>query len=254
MGRERVAATKPDTCVNAAWYTEPGKYLSSLMNIDLQCATLSLAAKLAERGCRRFLGIGTCIEYDTAYGFLSEQTPLAPGHLYAAAKAGTFLALRHLGLVTGMQIVWARLFYLYGPDEHSGRLVASITRDLLRGDHARTTPGAQVRDFLHVEDAASAICALVHSDVVGAFNIASGCPVTVESIVNQVAAHAGYPERVLLGALPYAPNDPMFICADVHKLIDATGWAPRWSLSGGLADTVGWWRCEGPVTWGTRPP
>jgi nucleoside-diphosphate-sugar epimerase/2-polyprenyl-3-methyl-5-hydroxy-6-metoxy-1,4-benzoquinol methylase len=241
-GRERIAAVKPEACIHAAWYTEPGKYLTSLCNIDLQAATLALARKLAEGGCRRFLGLGTCIEYDTTFGLLSEETPLRPGTLYAAAKAGTFLALRELGAVVGMQVVWARLFHLYGPGEQAGRLVPSVSQQLLAGNEACTTPGAQLRDFIHVEDAASAICALIHSDVVGAVNVGSGRPVTVESLVRRLGDLAGRPDLVRIGAIPYSPNEPMFICADTRKLVAATGWAPRWSLEDGLAQTLNWWR------------
>lgn len=245
MGRERIAAVKPDACVHAAWCTEPGKYLSTLDNIDLQCATLSLAKVLAQRGCRRFLALGTCIEYDTGLGRLSEETPLAPSQLYAAAKAGTFLALQQLGAVTGMSVVWARLFHPYGPGEHTRRLVPSVACHLLRGEEARTTPGGQIRDFLYIEDVASALSALVHSDVAGPINVASGEPVTVETVVRQLGALTGHPELIRLGAVPYARADPMVIYADNQKLIGATRWRPQWSLSAGLAKTVGWWRSNG---------
>jgi nucleoside-diphosphate-sugar epimerase len=246
VGRASIAALKPDVCVHAAWCTAPGKYLTAIENVDLQCATLSLAKLLAERGCRRFLALGTCFEYDTRFGYLSEETPLAPSHLYAAAKAGTFLSLQQLGAVTGMQIVWPRLFHLYGPGECTGRLVPSVVCPLLRGEEAKTTHGGQVRDFLYVEDVASAVGTLVHSDVVGPVNVASGRPVTVESVVREAGRLAGRPDLIRLGAVPYNPADPKFICANTQKLLGATAWKPRWTLSDGLARTVEWWRSNGP--------
>jgi nucleoside-diphosphate-sugar epimerase len=246
MGRERIAAVKPDACVHAAWCTEPGKYLSTLDNIDLQCASLSLAKVLSQRGCGTFLTLGTCIEYDTALGRLSEETPLAPSQIYAAAKAGTFLTLQQVGVATGMRVVWARLFHPYGPREHARRLVPFVACQLLRGEEAGTTLGGQIRDFLHIEDVAFAIRLLVHSDLVGPVNVASGEPVTVETVVRQLGVLTGHPELVRLGAVPYSRGDPMVIYADNRKLFGATGWKPRWSLSEGLAKTVEWWRSNGP--------
>jgi nucleoside-diphosphate-sugar epimerase len=243
-GRAAIAAVRPDACVHAAWYAEPGKYLSSPLNVDLMHASLSLANTLAASGCRRFVGVGTCFEYDTDAGYLSEATRLAPAHLYSAAKAGTYLVLTQLGAATGMQVCWARLFYLYGPGEYPQRLVASVTRALLRGDEARSTPGQQVRDFLHVEDAGAAIGAVLESNLVGPVNVASGQPVTVASIVRQIADACGRPELVRLGALEYSRGDPKFICADVRKLTDGTSWKPRWGLADGLAETVAWWRAH----------
>jgi nucleoside-diphosphate-sugar epimerase len=241
-GRERIAAVGAEACVHAAWVAEPGKYLASLANVDLMGATLSLAITLARHGCRRVVGIGTCFEYDTNTGYLSEETPLAPAHLYSAAKAGTYLALKQLGVVLGIEVAWARLFYLYGPDEHPRRLVPAIVCALLRGQEAQTTPGLQVRDFLHIEDVASAVGAIVHSDLVGAVNIGSGQPITVAAIVKQLGSVCGRADLVRLGALPYGPGDPMFICANVHKLVSGTGWQTRWPIAEGLADAVAWWR------------
>jgi nucleoside-diphosphate-sugar epimerase len=246
MGRERIAAVKSDVCVHAAWCTEPGKYLSAIDNLELQCASLQLAKVLAERGCRRFLALGTCIEYDTAFGYLSEDTPLAPRHLYAAAKAGTFISLQQLAAVTGMKVVWARLFHLYGPGEPPARLVPSVVCPLLRGEQAKTTLGEQLRDFLYVEDVASALTALVHSDVVGPVNVASGRPVTVASIVQQAGELTGRPDLIHLGAMQYNPTDPMFMCANTQRLRAATGWKPSFTLADGLAKTVDWWRSNGP--------
>ena len=243
-GRATIAALRPEACVHAAWYAEPGKYLSSPLNVELMQSTLALASSLASSGCRRFVGVGTCFEYDTDVGYLSEATPLSPAHLYSAAKAGTYLVLKQLGAAAGMQVCWARLFYLYGPDEYPQRLVPSIARALLRGDEARSTPGQQVRDFLHVEDAGSAIGAVLESNLVGAVNVASGQPVTVASVVQRVADACGRPELVRLGALDYPHGDPKFICADIRKLVGGTSWKPRWGLVDGLADAVAWWRAH----------
>jgi nucleoside-diphosphate-sugar epimerase len=241
-GRAQIAAAGADACVHAAWYVEPGKYLSSPINLDLMGATLLLARALARKGCRRFVGIGTCFEYDADAGYLSERTALAPAHLYAAAKAGTYLTLRELGPVVGVQIAWARLFFLYGPDEHPNRLVPSIARALLRGEDARCTPGLQVRDFLHIEDAASAVCAITHSDLIDAVNVGSGLPVTVAAIAEKLGMISGRSDLVRLGALPYGLKDPMFICANIRKLTAGTDWRPRWSIADGLTDALKWWR------------
>jgi nucleoside-diphosphate-sugar epimerase len=241
-GRARIVELGAEACVHCAWYAVPGTYLASSFNVAFMQATLTLAGALATSGCRRFVGLGTCFEYDTDAGYLSERTPLAPTHLYSATKAGTYFVLRQLASATGMHVAWARLFYLYGPDEYPSRLVPSIARALLRGDEAKSTQGLQVRDFLHVEDAASAICAILYSDIRDAVNVASGRPVTVESIAREVSELCGRPDLLRLGAIPHSDGDPRFVCADIRKLSSATDWKPRWPMKEGLAQTVAWWR------------
>lgn len=243
-GRARIANSGCDVCIHAAWFVEPGNYLASLTNIDFLCATVELARIAAAAGFRRFVGVGTCFEYDLSAGYLSEKSRLGPAHLYSAAKASSYLALKELGAVTGMEIAWARLFYLYGPREHPARLVPSLARALLRGEETRCTLGRQVRDFLHVEDAGDAIAAVAHSDLIDAVNIGSGEPTTVADVVHRLASLCGRPDLVRLGALPYSPGDPMFICADVSRLSTRVGWRPRWTMTEGLSDALAWWaRC-----------
>jgi nucleoside-diphosphate-sugar epimerase len=241
---EALARIEPEVCVSAAWYANPTDYLDSPRNVDLMAATLRLALKLAKSGCRRFVGVGTCFEYDTSLGYLSERTPIAPGRVYSACKAGTWLALEQIGRTTGMATAWARLFYLYGPAEDPRRLVPIVIQSLLEGREVATTPGEQVRDFLHVSDAATALAAIARSDVEGPVNVGSGVPVTVADIVGRLASITGRTGLLKLGALPYRAGDPMFVCADPHRLVRECGWAPRFTLQSGLEDAVAWWRAR----------
>lgn len=116
---DALAERRPEVCLHLGWVATPGTYLRAPENIDLTASTLRLATRLAEAGCKRFVGVGTCFEYDTDAGYLSEGTRLAPAFPYSAAKAGAYLALQCLP--EPISVAWARLFYLYGPYENEGR-------------------------------------------------------------------------------------------------------------------------------------
>ncbi|TMQ68384.1 MAG: NAD-dependent epimerase/dehydratase family protein, partial [Candidatus Eisenbacteria bacterium] len=131
-----------------------------------------------------------------------------------------------------------RPFYQYGPFEDGRRLVPYVIDTLLRGEEAGITRGLQVRDFLHVADVGSAIAAAATSHLEGPVNIGSGQPVTVREIVATIAAILGSSERVKFGARPDSPTDPPFICANTRKLVEGTGWEPRFDLRSGLEDTI----------------
>jgi UDP-glucuronate decarboxylase len=235
--------TKPEACIHAAWYANPADYLDSPRNVDSLDATLRLALRLGSSGCRRFVGVGTCFEYDTSGDApLRESSPLVPGRLYSACKVGAWHAVQQIGRLTGMSIAWARLFYLYGPREDPRRLVPSVVRALLEGREAPISPGAQVRDFLHVEDVASALWAVATSVAEGAVNVGSGQQLTVADLVRTLGAITERAQFVKLGGLPYRAGDPMFVCADVQRLFAECNWRPRFTSETGLRDTVEWWR------------
>ena len=233
---------QPDLCIHLAWYAVPGKYLTSVENLSLLNASLRLAARLAGLGCKRFIGLGTCIEYDTSLGYLSEESPTRPCNLYAASKLALQTVLNQLTHITGMEVAWPRIFYLYGPFEDERRLVPSVICSLLRNQLVRVTKGEQIRDYLHVEDVAAAIWAVARSNLSGPVNIGSGEPIAVRDIVTNIGAILSRPELIALGVLPYSVSEPMFICANNRRLTENTTWAPRYELEQGLRHTVEWWQ------------
>ena len=82
-----------DTVIHVAWYAEPGHYLQSSKNGECLAGTLRLADAACRVGVRRFVGIGTCFEYDLDAGSLTVETSLKPTTPYAEAKAAAYEAL-----------------------------------------------------------------------------------------------------------------------------------------------------------------
>ncbi len=241
--RDLIARAKPECCVHLAWYVVPGKYWSSSENLRCVSMSLGLAEALVAAGCRRLVGIGTCAEYDWKHEMLIEdETPLRPQTLYGACKNATRQILQAYSAQAGMSFAWARYFYLYGPGEKAQRLVPAVVGSMLRGEPARLNSGTQVRDFLHVEDVASATWAVAKSALTGAVNVASGEPVRVATIVETIARIIGGNPRVDWGAIPDGPQDVPVLAADVRKLRQGTGWTPAIGLEEGLQQTVAWWR------------
>ena len=233
---------KPELCIHLAWYAVPGKYLNSQENLDSIQASINLLSQLAELGCKRFVGIGTCFEYDLSLGYLSESSLTKPITLYAATKVALSTILQQFAQITEMEVAWIRLFYQYGPMEDERRLIPGIISSLLRDEVVKTTKGEQIRDFLHIEDVASAIWAVAKSNVSGVVNVGSGQPVTVGQILLELGNLLGKPDLIHLGALPYRPNDPMFICANNELLIKKTDWTPKYNLTTGLKNTIEWYK------------
>jgi len=230
--------------LHLAWYVEPATYWSSPENFRWVRATLEMMDVFRETGGKHLVVAGTCAEYDWNYGFCSENvTPLAPATIYGKCKHGLRQLLEAYGEAYGMRVAWGRIFYLYGPYEAPSRLVPSVTRALLKGENALCSHGNQIRDFMHVADAASAFACLVESDVAGAINIGSGEPVTLRQVVDAIAGEFGAAHRVLFGALPSPPGEPPFIVADNRRLLEY-GWTPAYDLAAGIAETVAWWRSQ----------
>jgi len=243
--QELVSTVRPDCAVHLAWYVTTGKFWMAPENLDCVAMSLRLAQALAHSGCKRFVGIGTGYEYDSDYGFLSEDiTPRRPGSLYGVCKNATREILQAYCQKTAMQFAWARIFHLYGPAEAEVRLVPAIILALLNGQVAKCTHGEQIRDYLHVEDVVSALWAIAKSEFCGPVNVGSGQPVKLRKIVETIARYLNREENLALGALPADPQEAPLLVADVRRLANVIGWKPSITLEEGLRNTCEWWRAK----------
>lgn len=241
--RSLISDIRPECAIHMAWYAVPGKYWMATDNLNCVAMTLSLAQALAEAGCRRLVAAGTCAEYDWRYGFLSEAaTPCEPHTLYGIAKHGSRLMLEEFCRLSRMEFAWTRFFYVYGPGEQKERLVPSVVLSLLDDGIAKCTHGEQIRDFLHVDDAASAVCAVATSALTGPVNIGSGQPVRLRKLVETISQSLRCSGSVEFGVLSADPTEPPCLVADVRRLREGTSWEPHFTLNAGIENTVSWWQ------------
>jgi nucleoside-diphosphate-sugar epimerase len=237
-----VDAVRASHLLHLAWYVTPGGLINARENFDWTEASLQLVRAFHESGGMRIVAAGSAYEYDWRYGYCSERlTPLAPDTAYGACKRALGELTSAFAEVAGIESAWPRIFFLYGPREHPDRLVSSVIRKVLADAPAPCSHGRQIRDYLHVQDAADAVVAILDSDVRGAVNVGSGRPITREQLVGAVGEKLGRPELIQLGAIPARANDAPLVVADVDRVTSEVGWAPRYSLDDGLEDTIAWW-------------
>ena len=242
--RTLVRKVSPSHLLHLAWVTDPGRYWTSPENLRWVAASLELLHAFRETGGSRAVAAGTCAEYDWNSGVCSEMnTPIAPTTLYGVSKQALGAILASFAAQTGLSAAWGRVFFSYGPGEHPAKLVASVVTALLAGKPAPCSSGAQQRDFIHVEDAASAFVALLDSTVTGPVNIGSGNAVAVRAVVLAIADLLGRRDLVRLGALP-ATAEPPLVVADTQRLFREVCWRPRFDLDSGLDDTIHWWKTQ----------
>jgi CDP-paratose synthetase len=194
-------------------------------NIILPLRLLQIAS---ERGARCFLNTDTILDKRVSEYSLSKRQFVEWLDLFGARLVCVSVALEHF----------------YGPHDDPSKFLSGIIRDLLLGvDRIELTPGAQKRDFIHVDDVVDAFMKILQFST-GAkpgsyrFEVATNAPVTIREVVEEVHRLAGHPGTVLdFGALPYRENEVMDSVVDTAAL-RAIGWKPQIALRDGLRRTV----------------
>jgi UDP-glucose 4-epimerase len=240
--RALVAAVRPKLVLHLAWETAHGRYWTAPSNLDWVAATLELLHEASKAGAERFVGVGSCVEYQDGAAACNEMTsPIAPATLYGVCKDACRRAAEEFAATMGVSFAWARLFLLYGPGEKPTRLVPSIACKLLSGAVAPISSGLAIRDFMDVRDAGAALAAIAVSDVQGCVNVSSGIAVRVRDVAEQLGRLAGRPDLVQVGQVPDR-NEPHRLVADIARLRNEVGYRGIRPLETGLLQALDYWR------------
>jgi nucleoside-diphosphate-sugar epimerase len=230
---------RPTHLLHLAWVTEPGQFWNSPENTAWKDASTALFDVFVASGGKRFVGAGSCAEYDWSFAILDEATtPLRPATPYGRAKNEVREQIEAKAMNVGVSFAWGRTFFLYGPEEKQGRLVGDVVRGLLRNEPVDTTEGLQVLDYMHVADVGAAFARLTACDVRGAINIASGRVQPVGDLLRIIGEVTGREDLIRRGARPTGPGQPDRLEAVVTRLACEVGFSPRFSLEAGLRQTV----------------
>ena len=243
---ELIARVKPCITFNLAGYgvdpTESDEQRFHRVNAELP----EILARSATTGGAAWNGLhvvhaGSALEYGPAEGTLTERTMTQPTTAYGKSKlAGTLNLSRVLEERRTARGLTARLFTVYGPGEHRGRLLPSLLETADTGVPLQLTSGLQHRDFTYVEDAAEGMLRLgaalpVPGNVV---NLATGILTPVREFAEDAAQLLSIPpDKLRFGALPTRGEEMHTTAIDVSLLRDHTGWTPRTDIVSGIRRT-----------------
>jgi nucleoside-diphosphate-sugar epimerase len=222
--RKVVKSAKATHLIHLAWYVDHKDYWSSLQNLRWIEATVHLVEAFCELGGRKVIAAGTCAEYDWSESYFREDfSRLAPSSYYGIAKDATRRLLRVICEERAVSLVWGRIFQLYGPGEDRRRLIPSLFDVFLGKRQPFGVDTESYRDFVHVEDAASAFLYLLTREAHGEYNISTGRPTSVSCIVRIVANACKADPMLILALKNGIESSPNIVVGDSKKL-DTLGW------------------------------
>ena len=213
------------------------------LNAELvhELAEALIARREPEWPFRALVHAGSALELGRAGGDLAEDGPARPTTTYGIAKLAGTRALARSAAASGLPALTARLFTLYGPGEHAGRLLPSLLAARGSDEPLALTAGTQRRDFTFVADAAEGLLRLgLSSGEPGeVVNLATGVLRSVREFAERAARVLGLdPARLDFGALPTRAGEQVHEPVTTARLVARTGWRPATTIEEGVRRTL----------------
>ncbi|MFH0953840.1 MAG: GDP-mannose 4,6-dehydratase [Verrucomicrobiota bacterium] len=175
---------------------------------------------------------------------LGEDVPLTPSNLYGVSKMAVDLSSLLYASHHGMAVMTARPGNHIGPGQSSKFVSTAFAEQVVRIQRKQVDPVLRVgnleceRDFTDARDVARAYRLLIEKGRPGeAYNIASGKPIRIRVILDELCSLAGIQPRIEVDPERYRPTDshPMI---DSSRIRREVGWTPQIPLSNTLKDIL----------------
>jgi UDP-glucose-4-epimerase GalE len=223
--------------------------------------TLSVLRAMADCGVKRFIVSSTAATFGNPVETpITEDHPQRPINAYGETKLAIERALPHFERAYGISWTALRYFNAAGADpdgvlgEDHDPEIHVIPRAIdaalgrgnfaIYGDDYETPDGTCLRDYVHVNDLASAHLLALQSLRGGApstaYNLGNGRPVSVREVVTAVERVTG--RAVPAGVAPRRPGDPGVLFASSERIRRALGWKPAFEALDVIVETAFRWR------------
>ena len=249
---ESLLKGKPDAVLHFAAYalvgesmSDPVKYFDN--NVG---GGVNLLKAMVSTGCVRLIFSSSCATYGVPDSLpIEEDMFQLPTNPYGQSKLMFEQMANWLAETKGFRPTFLRYFNAAGaiPELNLGEdhdpethIIPNVLKVALGkkeavevyGDDYPTPDGTCIRDYIHLEDLASAHILALEKDALGAYNLGTGQGVSVKEIIETCRRVTGHPIPVKM--CPRRPGDPPALYASGRKAREVMGWNPTHSDIGSI--------------------
>ena len=226
-----------DAFFHLAWGGGRYNYEAQSENISWTLTALEQAAKLS---CKKFVCTGSQAEYGLVPmdHIITEDLRPNPFCDYGSAKVAAFYLANIRAKALGIELVWGRIFSLYGRYEPGSRMLPFLINELKKRHDVSLSSCRQNWDYLYAADAAEAMIALGERGRAGEiYNIANGDFAPLKDFTEAVRKHcASFNNDKIVPVIHYGEDPDPFVSLQpsVEKIRRDTGWRAKTSFEEGL--------------------
>ena len=229
----------PEVVVHLAWDGIPNfSEEKCFENVESQLKFFKETERLSD--IKKFLVTGTCQEYGFKQGACIENECFNSSNYFSWAKQTLREYLTISCQNRAIDMLWFRIFYVYGPGQRSGSLIPTLIKAFKTNTDPIIRDPLASNDFIYIDDVVNAFVRAIHKkNCRGIFNVGSGQVSSVAKItklVEQTVRNSDRFSSKLVKKLSEMTKSPS-MWADINLSRQYLGWKPKISLDEGIKRT-----------------
>ena len=189
-----------------------------------------------------FIQMGSSVEYGNAKSPQKEDMKCdlsSNKSTYGKAKLSSSRYLINLYKRDNFPSIILRLYLSYGPKQDINRLIPYVIMSCLKNIKFDCSLGAQVRDFVHVDDVVNAIFKLLkNKKAIGQiYNLGSGKQIKIKEVIEKIKniSKGGHPQY---GKIKLRKDEIKKLYPNIRKIKKVINWKPKILFEKGLKSTI----------------
>jgi len=222
----------PEVVIHLAWDKIPDFGESNCL-LNLQHSIQLIDLIVEHTGCKKLIMSGTCLEYGKKRGMCIETDQTTIDSFFSWSKQSLYNYASLKLNQKWIDLIWFRIFYVYGPYQRSSSLIPNITQSFLKGQEPTLKAPTNRNDFIYIGDVVTAFAkSIEYQTPSGIYNLGSGNSTSVVTVCRTVVESVGKKQQSIYTDLDSEPDVDFW--ANIDKSKRELGWQPEVSLSEGI--------------------
>jgi nucleoside-diphosphate-sugar epimerase len=235
----------PEVVIHCGWsggnsYQDVNDLNQLYENVESSVKLIKILNKLPNKP--KFIGFGSFSEYGNFSTPISESDIEQPLNLYGLSKLTFKNYSKMLCEMYGMEWIWVRPCYIYGPNDVKTRLIPLLIDKLLSNQDIILDDCNKTIDYLYIDDFTNYFYSLLQNNPQGIYNICSGKQYNLKELIQDIIRISGSKSKVIFDLKLNRKFTSPYICGNSDKIKTHSNYHPQTNLHDGISLTINYYK------------
>ena len=235
---DRIREFKPKVLIHLAWEKIPDfSFETSVENLNHQLAFFRNIFKLDS--LKKIIVTGSCWEYNKKIGFCVETENVVSYNYFTWAKNSLRDFLQFECLQNDITLIWARVFYVYGPNQRKESLLPTVIQNI----HSKIVPTIRTpsnsNDFIYIDDVTEGLLHFAKQNIPsGIYNLGWGKSTSIIDIIATIESIMHHSNKITSTLVENMPIKDTDFWAEMSITRETLNWGPQISIESGVKKMI----------------